>query len=110
MNIGWIACSLLSMIFLLFGIIFAIFKEKSTIFISGFNAISKEERQFYDQRKMSRDLRNSFFIWVIILAIGAVLSYYISQNIAIIAIIVWLIVFFKDVHLDEKKAFEKYKK
>ena len=59
---------------------------------------------------MSRDLRNSFFIWVIILAIGAVLSYYISQNIAIIAIIVWLIVFFKDVHLDEKKAFEKYKK
>ena len=110
MNIGWSACSLLSMILLVFGIVFAIFKEKATIFISGFNVISKEERQFYDQRKMSRDLRNSFFIWVIILAIGAVLSYYISQNIAIIAIIVWLIVFFKDVHLDEKKAFEKYKK
>ena len=31
MNIGWIACSLLSMIFLLFGIVFAIFKEKATI-------------------------------------------------------------------------------
>ena len=44
------------------------------------------------------------------MGIGAILSYFISQYMGVIAFIVWLIMFFKDVHLDEEKAFGKYKK
>lgn len=59
---------------------------------------------------MSINQRNAFLVWAVILGTGAILSYFISQQIAIAAFIVWLVVFFKDVHLDEEKAFGKYKK
>ena len=78
--------------------------------ISGFNTIPKYQRELYDQDRMSRDQRNAFLIWSGIMGIGAILSYFISQYMGVIAFIVWLIMFFKDVHLDEEKAFGKYKK
>ena len=78
--------------------------------ISGFNTIPKHQRELYDQDRMSRDQRNAFLIWSGIMGIGAILSYFISQYMGVIAFIVWLIMFFKDVHLDEEKAFGKYKK
>ncbi len=71
--------------------------------------MSKDQRKMYDQKKMSKDQRNAFLIWGLIFAVGAILANFISQFFAIIAFIVWLIVFFKDVHLDEEKAFGKYK-
>ena len=40
--------------------------------------------------------------------IGAVMSYFVTTYMAIPAYIVWLILFFKEVHLDAHKAFEKY--
>lgn len=40
--------------------------------------------------------------------IGAILSYFVTPYLAIIAFIIWLFLFFKDVHLDNHKAFEKY--
>ena len=55
-------------------------------------------------------MRNSLFIWAIILFLGAILSYYISKYCAIIASIIWIVIFFKDVHIDSEKAFRKYKK
>ena len=69
----------------------------------------KYQRESYDKEKMCRDQRNAFLIWSLILGIGAVLSYCISQYAALAAFAVWLIAFFKDVHLDEEKAFGKYK-
>ena len=107
MNIGFILMGISCLLFLLLALLFAILKGKAAILISGFNTIPKYQRELYDQDRMSRDQRNAFLIWA---GIGAILSYFISQYMAVIAFIVWLIVFFKDVHLDEEKAFGKYKK
>lgn len=97
------------MLFLLFALIFTILKEKSAILISGFNTMPKEKRELYDKEKLSKDQRNAFLIWAVIQGTGAILAYSLSQYIAIVAFVIWLIVFFKDVHLDENKAFDKYK-
>lgn len=110
MNTGFIVCGGACLLFLLLTLFFAIFKEKSVMLISGFNTMPKDKRELYDKEKLSRDHRNIFLIWAIIQGIGAVLAYYISQYIAIAAFIIWLILFFKNVHLDEEKAFGKYKK
>ena len=59
---------------------------------------------------MCADQRNAFLIWAAILGIGAIFSYLISQYLAIVAMVIWLIIFFKDVHWDDEKAFGKYKK
>ena len=110
MNLGVIICLILAVSLCILSSIFALLKEKSTILISGFNSMSKDEREKYDKKKMSIDMRNSLFIWAIILFLGAISSYYISKYCAIISIIIWLIIFFKDVHMDSEKAFSKYKK
>ena len=109
MNIGFYACLLLAIIFGIFTFVFFLLKEKAAMLISGFNSLPKKERELYDLARLSKDQRNSMFIWTIIMSVGALLSFFISQYFAIIAFVVWLIVFFKDVHLDTDKAFEKYK-
>ena len=109
MNVVAISCALLASIFLILSVIFALLKEKGAILISGFNTLSKEERLKYNRLKMSKDMRNSFFLWFILFAAGGVLSYVVSTNFAVIAFILWLILFFKEVHFDTEKAFEEYK-
>ena len=101
---------MLAVLFGIIAIIFALLKEKGAILISGFNTMPKEEREKYDQKKMSIDMRNSLFLWSIILFSGAILAYFISKYFAAVAIVTWLIIFLKDVHIDAEKAFEKYKK
>lgn len=108
MNAGFWTCIIFAISFLFIGILFAVFKEKTAIFISGFNSLSKEEQALYDRAYISRDMRNQCFIWTAIMFIGAVLSYCISSYMAIFAFIVWLTLFFKDVHFDAYQAFEKY--
>ncbi|MGG5462810.1 DUF3784 domain-containing protein [Clostridium sp. B9] len=110
MNLGVSICLTLGIIFLVFSLIFAILKGKGAILVSGFNSFSKKERDDYDKNKISIDMRNSFFIWSIILFMGAIFSYFINKYCSIIAIIIWIIIFFRDVHWDAKAAFEKYKK
>ena len=109
MNVGVVACLTLGIFFLVFSLCFAILKEKGAILVSGFNSFSKAEREKYDQKRISLDMRNSFFLWAMILFIGALFSYFISSYFAIPAFIIWLILFFKDVHISATKAFEKYK-
>lgn len=110
MNVWSTICLVLAIIFLIVSIIFAVLKEKATIIISGFNSLSKEERERYDKKRMSIDMRNSFLLWAIVLLLGAILSYFISNYFAIIAIVIWVILFIKDVHMDPEKAFKKYRK
>jgi len=110
MNIGAMVCGILCLLFLLFALIFGIFKGKAAILISGFNTMPKEKRELYDKEMMSMDQRNAALIWAAIQGTGAVLSYFFSQYMAIGAFIIWMVVFFKDVHLDAEKAFGKYKK
>lgn len=109
MNVGVITCLILAVFFSILSIMFALLKEKSAIFISGFNSLSKDERDKYDKNKISLDMRNSLFIWAIILFIGAILSYFISKYCSIIAIAIWLIIFFKNVDINPEKVFNKYK-
>lgn len=110
MNIGTTLCLTLAIVFAIFSVIFALLKEKGASLISGFNTLSNEEKEKYDKKKMSIDMKNSFLIWSIIILLGAFFSHFISGYFAIIAIAIWIILFFKDVHLDSKKAFRKYRK
>ena len=57
MNIGFWSCIILVIPFVIIGVLFAIFKEKATKFVSGFNSFSKEEQALYDKAHISRDIR-----------------------------------------------------
>lgn len=109
MNIGFYACFGMAVIFGIMTIIFTALGEKAANLISGFNSLTKEQRALYDTNQMSKDQRNSMLIWTVIMVIGIVFSLFVSQYAAIIAFIIWLIVFFKDIHMDTEKAFGKYK-
>ena len=104
-----VTCICLAGIFCLSGIVFAIRGEKGAMLVSGFNTLSKEEREQYDQKRISLDMRNSLFLWSGILAAGAVCSMIFQWGMAAAALLVWLVLFFRDVHLDSHKAFEKYR-
>ena len=106
--IGFLSCIVLDVPFAIIGILFAIFKEKVTKFVSGFNSFSKEEQALYNKAQFSYDMRNQCFIWSASLFTGAFLSYFISSYIAIPSFIIWILLFFKEVHFDNQKAFEKY--
>lgn len=108
MNIGFWSCIVLVPCFVTIGLLFAIYKEKSSKFISGFNTLSEKEQALYDKAYLTRDMRNSCFIWAAIMLIGALISHLVTPYFAIVAYIVWGILFFKDVHSDPKKAFKKY--
>lgn len=101
---------MLAIIFGLLSSIFGILKGSGAMLISGFSNISKENREKFNKERMSLDMKNSLFIWVVILLLGGVGSYFISKYFAYIAIVIWIILFFKDVHIDPNKAFNKYKK
>ena len=101
-------CGILVIPFLLVGLFFAAFKVKAAPFVSGFNSLSKDEQERYDKAYISRDIRNQCFVWSGIMFVGAILSYFVTAYMAVPAFIIWLILFFKEVHFDTYKAFEKY--
>ena len=103
-------CLILSVIFLIIAGVLTILGDKGAMLISGFNTLSKAQRDLYDKSRLVKSVRNSLLLWVLILGIGAILSYFISQYFGVISFIIWIIVFFKDFHWDAQKAFEKYKK
>ena len=106
MNIGFMACIVLGILFLIIGIMFALLKEKGAKYVSGFSTLNHPEK--YDKAYISLDMWNQCFIYSLILFLGAILSYFISAMIAIPTYIIWGLIFFKSVHLDAEKAFEKY--
>lgn len=106
MNIGFVACLVLAILFLIIGIVFALLKEKGAKYVSGFRTLNHPEK--YDKASISLDIRNQCFIYFVILSIGAIISYSLSAYIAIAALLVWLIIFFHNFNLDAEKAFEKY--
>lgn len=106
MNIGFVACLVLAILFLIIGIVFALLKEKGAYFVSGFRTLNHPEK--YDKAYISLDMRNQCFTYALILFLGAIISYFISTLITIPTYVLWGILFFKSVHLDAEKAFEKY--
>lgn len=108
MNIGFYMCIIMTAFFAVTALLFGIMKEKSAKLISGFNMMPKEEQDLYDKAYMARDMRNSFMLWGGIMLAGAIGSYAASGYIAVIAYVVWGILFFRDVHVDARRAFKKY--
>lgn len=106
MNIGFMACIVLGVLFLIVGILFSLLKEKGAKYVSGYSTLNHPEN--YDKASISLDMRNRCFTYALILFLGAILSYFISTLIAIPTYVLWGILFFKSVHLDAEKAFEKY--
>lgn len=108
MNAGTVLCLTLAAVFGIIGLVFAVTKEKGAMLVSGFNTLSREERDKYDKARLSRDMRNQLFLWAAILAAGGLLSHLITGYAAIPALVLWVILFSRDVHWDVHKAFDKY--
>ncbi len=103
-------CIAMSVIFWIMAVLFTVLKGKAAMLIAGFNTMPKAQREQYDKEEMSKDMRNSFVLWAVILDVGGALSKVFStQSIAIASMIICVVVFFREVHLDEEKAFGKYK-
>lgn len=108
-NLGFYFCVIMIPVFGTISFIFAVCKEKAVRLLSGFNTLPEGEQEQYDKVRMAKDERNNFFLWGMIMAVGAAGSL-IWPYAAALAYCLWLILFFKEVRLDARKAFGKYKK
>ncbi len=109
MNIGAITCFIMAGFFLALTIVFSVLKEKGTILISGFNTLPKEQQERYDKVRMSRDFRKYLVYNLLVLIICGLLSLFISGYFVFAAFGAFSVLFFMNVHLDAKRAFDKYK-
>lgn len=101
---------IMALMFFVFGLIFAVMREKRASLIAGYNFKSKEERKDYDEKRMSKDMRNLFFIYSLIFLLGAILTYIWGKVWFWITFVIWFVYFFKNVNIDDEKAFGKYRK
>lgn len=108
MNVGAWTCGVLVIPFAIVGVLFAIYKEKATKFVAGFNSLSEEEQAQYDKPRISRDIRNQCFTWSALMLVGVVLSWLFTAYMAVPVFFIWCVLFFREVHIDPYKAFEKY--
>ena len=109
MNMWTRVCMGMSIFFWLMALLFAVLKGKGAMLIAGFNTMPKEQRERYDKERMSRDQRNAFALWAAVSGAGGILSDLTSSQIpAILSGILWRVLFFKEVQVDEEKAFGKY--
>ena len=65
MNVGFVACITLAVLFLVLGIMFALLKENGAQFVSGFRTLNHPEN--YDKASISLDMRNQCFTYALIL-------------------------------------------
>ena len=110
MNIGVVSCLVLGGIFTALGLLFWALGDRGAMLISGFNTLPREEREAYDWARMSRDQRRQFFSWAVVFLAGAGASWLWGAWAALAAFFLWLVLFFREVHLDPDRAFEKYRK
>ena len=109
MKIGALACYIMAIIFYAIAFILVLMKENGAKLISGFNGLPKAEQDTYDKVRIVNDCRNDFQVWATLMLAGGVLSMTLTDYVAIPAFVIWLVLFFKNVKLDVRKAYEKYK-
>lgn len=85
---------------------FFLLKDKASILINGYYFISKNERELYDELKMSRDYGVILLKLALILLIGAIGSILISKLVLWISVVIWIIYFVK---VTVTFRFDKYK-
>lgn len=102
-------CFILAAFFAVLAAVFGFLKGKAAVLISGFNDFTQEERKYYDTARLAKDVRNLMLFLTLDMAIGAVLCHFASQYFSAAAFLVFLILLFRNAHLDSDKAFGKYK-
>lgn len=107
--VGFYACIVMVPCFWLLALFFAVGRERAANWLSGFHGLSKEEKAKYDRARMARVERNACFLWGLIMLLGAGAALWITGWAALAAYGIWMVLFFRDVHLDTDRAFEKYK-
>lgn len=109
MNIGFYMCVGLVPIFWLIAVLLLILKEKGAMLMAGFNSLSRHERDRYDRKRIAQDAQRQFWCWGLLFLAGAGLCLLISGYAAIPVYGVWLVLYFKNIHLTAEEAFEKYR-
>ena len=104
------ACLIVACIFAVLWYFFSLLKGKAAIFISGFNSFSKEKREKYDMDRMVKDQADSFALWTVVLFAGFILGLTVHAFCSAFLFVTWVLIFFRDVHLDADEAFEKYRR
>ena len=97
-------------ILFLLALLFAALGEKGAMLVSGFNTMPKDKREQYDKARISKDQRNLFFFWSGLWAAGTLMVCLISEAMIYVIVVIQVVLFFREVHLDEEKAFGKYRK
>lgn len=109
MNIGFYMCLLLVPVFWLIALLMFLLKEKGAILMAGFNSLPRHEWDRYDRKRIAQDVQRQYGCWGLLFLAGAGLCLLVSGYLAIPVYGVWIVLFFKDVHLTAEKAFEKYR-
>ena len=109
MNNGVFITLAIAAILMFFVIIFTILKGKAAKLIGKFNNLPREEKKLYDTDLLCKDTRNRLLIYIVIMLVGAVLSYFISGKMAYIALIAFIAYLSTDLKINPRKSFEKYK-
>lgn len=105
-----IAALVMMILFFIIRLIFTYFKDKACILISDYNFKSKKQCKQYDEKQLSTDTRNQCFLYSLIFLRGSITTYLINSYCFWITLVIWLVIFFKRVHFNDKKAFGKYQK
>ena len=108
-NIGFCMCICLVPILWLVAALLAVLKEKGAWLMAGFNTLPAQEQERYDRRRIARDASRQFFYWGFLFLAGAGLCLCVSAYVAIPVYGVWIVLYFKNLHLTAEKAFEKYR-
>lgn len=105
---GTVACAALGVLFCLLGGGFFLAGPKAALFASGFGTLPPSERARYDTAALSRDYARRFLGWGVLLLAGAGASALWSGWAALPALAVWQVLFWRQVHWDPERAFERY--
>lgn len=108
MHICTFAALLLALVMALLALAFGLGKARAARWISGFSTMTPERQRGYDRERMARDMRDLYLKPALILLAGAAASMA-SRYLVIPAFILWALWFFRSVHVDQDKAFGKYK-
>lgn len=107
---GWpIACLLTACVLAVGWYFFSLLKGHAAVFVIGFLSIPEEKRKQYDTDRLVKDVRDSFAVSALVLAVGFVLGITVHVFCSAFLFIMWLLVFFRNVNLDKEQAFEKYR-
>ncbi|MGL4911264.1 MAG: DUF3784 domain-containing protein [Romboutsia sp.] len=85
---------------------FFLLKDKASILINGYYFISKNERELYDELKLSRDYGVILLKLALILLVGAIGYILISKLVLWISVVIWIVYFVK---VTVTFRFDKYK-